>query len=342
MKTLLYIFFTCFTSNLLGQNLIKNPGFETYNTSENGSGIVDEQFDYFQNNTKENKLISANYWYKSDLSTPDLIINANREKNKGKVSLGLLTYCEKDNYREFARGSLLYPLIKGNKYKFSISVKKGEHYKHGSNISLKNLDFLFTSKELKDNPYFQYWLYKPTVSLNISEITSEWIIIEKTFIAYGNEMQFIIGNFDIDPEYSNSKEDKKIKASYYVLDNLELVDLGNISNPESGTYAVLDSVYFDAGKASVKKESYNQLDLLAKVLVKHPELNTKITGHTDRVGNAELNKRLSLERAEAVKSYLQNKGVNENQITCFGYGSAKPRFQNNRQNRRVEVEWIKN
>ena len=155
-------------------------------------------------------------------------------------------------------------------------------------------------------------------------------------------MQFIIGNFDIDPEYSNSKEDKKIKASYYVLDNLELVDLGNISNPESGTYAVLDSVYFDAGKASVKKESYNQLDLLAKVLVKHPELNTKITGHTDRVGNAELNKRLSLERAEAVKSYLQNKGVNENQITCFGYGSAKPRFQNNRQNRRVEVEWIKN
>ena len=287
-------------------------------------------------------MISANYWYKSDLSTPDLIINNNESKSVGNVSLGLLTYCEKDNYREFARGSLLYPLIKGNKYKLSITIKKGEHYKHGANINLANLDFLFTSKELKDNPYLQYWLYKPTVSLNISEINRNWIVIEKTFIAYGGEMQFVIGNFEIEPNISNKEDTKKIMAAYYLVDNLELVDLGNISNPESGTYAVLDSVYFDAGKASVKQESFSQLDLLAKVLIQHPELHTKITGHTDKVGNAELNKRLSLERAEAVKIYLGNKGVDKNQITCYGYGSAKPRFQNNRQNRRVEVEWIKN
>jgi outer membrane protein OmpA-like peptidoglycan-associated protein len=59
-------------------------------------------------------------------------------------------------------------------------------------------------------------------------------------------------------------------------------------------------------------------------LNKNPSLKIEISGHTDDVGNEQLNLKLSQTRAEAVKSYLVEKGIVAGRLTAKGYGKSKP------------------
>jgi outer membrane protein OmpA-like peptidoglycan-associated protein len=102
-------------------------------------------------------------------------------------------------------------------------------------------------------------------------------------------------------------------------------------------------ILFDVAKADVKGESTPTLKEIAEVLKSHSELKVEIQGHTDNVGTAAANLKLSEERANAVKAVLASEyGVSEEQITAKGYGSTKPVASNTTvegraNNRRVEL-----
>lgn len=106
--------------------------------------------------------------------------------------------------------------------------------------------------------------------------------------------------------------------------------------------AILDKVYFDTGKATIQKKSFPLLDQVAQVLVAHPELaRVQVEGHTDNQGKPEKNKQLSQERADAVKAYLAQKGVDAGRLVAVGFGQEKPSVPNDtpqgrEANRRVE------
>ena len=114
----------------------------------------------------------------------------------------------------------------------------------------------------------------------------------------------------------------------------------------STSLKILDRVYFDNGKATIQKRSNPLLDNVASVLVAHAEIAMlQIEGHTDDVGKAEANKKLSQDRADAVKAYLVKKGVPEARLRAVGFGSEKPAVPNDtpanrEQNRRVEFNLI--
>ncbi|WP_143310297.1 OmpA family protein [Chitinophaga vietnamensis] len=102
----------------------------------------------------------------------------------------------------------------------------------------------------------------------------------------------------------------------------------------------IQNLEFDFAKASIKPHSYAALDRVAELL-KRKNLNLKLAGHTDNVGNAKRNLALSRERAESVKSYLVSKGANASKIEAVGYGSTQPIASNKtaagrQKNRRVE------
>lgn len=105
---------------------------------------------------------------------------------------------------------------------------------------------------------------------------------------------------------------------------------------------ILDKVYFETGKALIQKRSNPLLDNIAQVLTVHPEIFlVQIEGHTDDVGQAEKNKKLSAERAESVRGYLIKKGVAEGRVRAVGFGQEKPAEGNETSagreaNRRVE------
>ncbi|SRR5579871_193214 len=102
------------------------------------------------------------------------------------------------------------------------------------------------------------------------------------------------------------------------------------------------NILFATASDKLSPTSYAALDDLAKMLIAHKELHLMIEGHTDNVGTDEHNLTLSQMRADAVKNYLINKGVNERNITATGFGAAHPVADNNTaigksMNRRVEM-----
>jgi len=102
-------------------------------------------------------------------------------------------------------------------------------------------------------------------------------------------------------------------------------------------------ILFDTGKSDVKPESTPTLKQIATALKEHPELKVEIQGHTDNVGKADANLKLSHARAESVKKVLTGEyGVTAEQLTAKGYGDTKPSGDNKSaegraNNRRVEL-----
>ena len=97
----------------------------------------------------------------------------------------------------------------------------------------------------------------------------------------------------------------------------------------------MSNLEFESGKAIIKEGSFQYLNGLAELLVKHPEWS-------DNVGKAAKNLQLSKDRATSVRTYLVNKGVDAANIESEGFGSSKPIASNNTaagraKNRRVEV-----
>lgn len=103
------------------------------------------------------------------------------------------------------------------------------------------------------------------------------------------------------------------------------------------------NLQFSTGKAEITKSSFPSLDNIAALLQAHPEWHMKLSGHTDNEGTPAFNQALSEKRSEAVKQYLETKGVDSKRIITAGYGQSKPLTTNQtrvekEKNRRVEME----
>jgi OOP family OmpA-OmpF porin len=83
---------------------------------------------------------------------------------------------------------------------------------------------------------------------------------------------------------------------------------------------------FDFDKATLRPGAKQSLDELARKLKNYPKQidNIKVVGHTDRIGAADYNQRLSTERATAVKDYLVANGIPAAKIRADGKGSSDP------------------
>lgn len=105
---------------------------------------------------------------------------------------------------------------------------------------------------------------------------------------------------------------------------------------------VLEGICFDTDKAIVNKAAYPVLDQVVIVLKQNPNLEIVIEGHTDSTGPEVLNQPLSEKRAEAVKQYFVEKGVDAKALSAVGLGEASPIAPNKTakgraENRRVEL-----
>jgi outer membrane protein OmpA-like peptidoglycan-associated protein len=86
----------------------------------------------------------------------------------------------------------------------------------------------------------------------------------------------------------------------------------------------LDGIYFDTGKATLKKQSKPALLAAATLMKKYPTLILEIQGHTDSVGSDEANLMLSQNRAKSVKNALVELGVETKRLKAKGYGEKAP------------------
>lgn len=115
--------------------------------------------------------------------------------------------------------------------------------------------------------------------------------------------------------------------------------------PTSEKVSYSADAFFDFDKAVLKPEGKASLDELTSKL---GDMNLEViiaVGHTDAIGTDAYNQKLSIRRAEAVKAYLQGKGVDANRIYTEGKGEGQPVADNKSsegraKNRRVEIEVV--
>ena len=106
-----------------------------------------------------------------------------------------------------------------------------------------------------------------------------------------------------------------------------------------------DNLEFETSKAVILQSSYASLEDLATYLVANPTFRIIIAGHTDSQGNDQTNLILSKKRAEAVRDFLNSRGVAEDRFIVQFFGEEKPIDTNDtpegrQRNRRVEMEII--
>lgn len=103
----------------------------------------------------------------------------------------------------------------------------------------------------------------------------------------------------------------------------------------------MSGIEFETGKSVIKKQSFSILNQIAVTFIANPTYKVEIQGHTDNVGQAQMNMELSEKRAQAVRKYLIDAGVPATQLTAHGYGDERPIADNSTKagrakNRRVE------
>ena len=115
----------------------------------------------------------------------------------------------------------------------------------------------------------------------------------------------------------------------------------NVKFEPAKTYT-LDNVHFDFGKATLRAESFAELEELISYLKNKDNIKVEIAGHTDNVGTDADNLKLSQQRADAIRNYVIKKGIAPARVVAKGYGASEPVADNDtdegRQlNRRTEV-----
>jgi len=117
----------------------------------------------------------------------------------------------------------------------------------------------------------------------------------------------------------------------------------DMKKADIGAKIVLRNIFFDFGKSTLRPESVYELTQVVDLLKEMPKLKIELSGHTDNVGSAAHNQKLSEDRAKVVVDYLILKGIDASRLTYKGYGFEQPIATNDteigrQENRRTEFK----
>ena len=120
--------------------------------------------------------------------------------------------------------------------------------------------------------------------------------------------------------FLNHKEELKVvpmnDSHEYVLQ----FPLASITAP-----VLIDNIFYDFNKATLRPESQTALDKLVKLLNENPNVTIELSSHCDYKGSSAYNKLLAQRRAESVVNYLVDKGIARDRLSPVGYGKEKPK-----------------
>jgi outer membrane protein OmpA-like peptidoglycan-associated protein len=119
------------------------------------------------------------------------------------------------------------------------------------------------------------------------------------------------------------------------------------NNHVAGHVMRLNNLIFEVGKSRIDPESNSELDILVNMMAENPKMIIQLEGHTDFLGDAKANMKLSQQRVESVKDYVAAKGIVRSRVKTKAFGGNQPISRDNtpeahRLNRRVEVRILEN
>jgi outer membrane protein OmpA-like peptidoglycan-associated protein len=299
----------------------------------------------------------------------------------GDNMAGLKTYGKGGTetfWHEYLSIELDSALIPGVRYYAEFYTSRSVKSRYASN----NLGMHFSDTAIVTRDRMPLFLTPQVNSEKV--IKSRWNAWQKVSGVFevDEEKRFlIIGNFYHDDRTQVQKFDEGEGGAYYYIDDIkvrralptesltpkpkrsippkpkrvlkkaELVSTKEIKldsiDYKVGDRITLENIFFEFDKATLLPASETELDKLVDIMTDYPFLRIEISGHTDNVGSAEYNKKLSQQRAKSVVDYLIDQDVNPARLTFKGYGAEKPLTSNatdegRATNRRVEFLIISN
>lgn len=339
----------------ISKNLVPNGSFENFRKK---SGNIKNAIPWQQ-------IASVDY-YQEPLSNDTSVTQ--KGAKEGNCYAGLRF---QKKYKEFVQVKLAELLHRGTTYEFEMHVRLA----FWSNASLKSLGVLFTKVGYKNQGDVQRSALIDTITKKGGLINGyQWFKISGKYLADGGEKYLTIGNFSPSIQKEMVRMDifkLGFREAYYFIDDISLVKAKEVvekvkveivgsfsitepqdsvlevrSNIKVGEKVQLKNIFFENGKYYLLPESYIELNKLAAYLIRHPQMEIRINGHSDNSGTKSKNQKLSELRAREVFEYLIKKGV-QNKMYFKGFGSTFPLATNDddigrAKNRRVEFEIIKN
>lgn len=276
-------------------------------------------------------------------------------------------------HREYLQVKLIRPIKKDRKYNISFYYRLS----NTSSYAIDGMGIRFTKKPLIRNNDMGF-SGKAQISNSKGNILDNtyWRKFEKEFIADENYKYLTLGNFSHVVNYKKTSEifsewDDKCSSfnSYYLFDYITVreyskadkkitepvqinvsrdsFNFGIFTNPvdqltnDTDTIVkkyVIENVLFEFGEDNLNNSAAFLLDKIYSDIISLSWQKMQIIGHTDKIGNSEYNYQLSKNRAKSVADYLIMKGVDKDQIECFGKGENEPIDEiNDKLNRRVEI-----
>ncbi|MDX2195503.1 MAG: OmpA family protein [Cytophagales bacterium] len=239
-----------------------------------------------------------------------------------------------------------YAVDASSQYAFTVSEKNSLGFADIIRIKLKkeqqaNPVVLIQGKVLNSktkNPVEAEIIYeqlpdgKKVGTAHSDPVTGEYKII----LPYGKKYGFLAHGKGYLSE-SNSVDLTTVDEYKEMTADLYLVPL------EVGEIVKINNIGFKFGSTELTEESYPELLRIVDELTENPTLVIEIEGHTDNIGSAESNMKLSQNRANSVRTFLLSKGLDESKVKSLGLGETKPIATNETDegrtvNRRVEFK----
>ena len=363
-----------------GKNLIINPDFEYYYykpvpITYNGRTKIDEWIPFW--------VTPGNYTpdYLSNLRSID-VLNDNHLFDftlPGKFTYaGFALYKDLDPYSEYIQGSLVNPLIKGQKYCIKVSIALTSY----SGFSVNQIAFHLSPTPIAINNKNET-TYKPQVRLSTETVDNKsFTTLCDNFTADGGEKYISIGRFSSANKLVTVRRGNVPmtgfgieNSAYYYIDKVELNEIQDtkecqcnnsiilkdsvsltpdkqpditgtdLTKLKLGNSVILKNVNFEFNSFKLLPTSETILNTLLTFLRDNPKIKLVISGHTDDIGTEEYNLDLSVNRAKSVYNWLINNGIDSSRLDYLGFGKSVPLYIETDEkfralNRRVEVKII--
>ena len=349
------------------QNLVPNPSFEE--VSRCPHSFSTDKKDFVVPGWKSPTNGTPDHFHSCSWGEADVPFNwagsANARTGKGYAGMYVWNKRTDDkSYREYIQCELAESLVKGEKYVLEFYYRLASHAVYTSNrigLAITESSLSYTHDQVID--------VVPVISIEkdtaVTETTGGWERAATEYVATGNERYITIGNF-FDNKSTKStrlphrigKNMMLITSAYYIIDDVSVKPIDSLKTKlvpelskfkrdtiELNTDYILKNIQFEFDSYKLLRSSFVELDKVVEYLKQKPEVNIRLSGHTDFIGSDEYNLTLSRSRSRSVADYFILKGINSHRIVSYGFGKTRPILLDKTDdarkiNRRVEIRFV--
>lgn len=366
-RCLTFISVSFIAIRLSAQNLVPNPSFEElarcpHSFSTDKKDFVVPGWESPTNGTPDH--FHGCSWGEADVPF-NWAGSANAHTGKGYA--GMYLWNRPDNpksYREYIQCELAEPLAKDERYLLEFYFKLASHAVYTSSrigLAVSPTRLSYDHDQVID--------ISPVLSVErdsaITEATGGWEHAVAEYTASGGERYVIIGNFFSNQNtkstrlpYRIGKNSMLTTSAYYFVDDVSVRPVDSLKQKivprvskfkrdtiELNTDYILKNIQFEFDSYVLLRSSFVELDKVVEYLKQRPEINIRLSGHTDFIGSDDYNLTLSRNRARSVADHFISRGIMSQRIISYGFGKARPIIldktdEARKINRRVEIRFV--